>query len=341
MVLLNKRKFERGSVGMELISVMVPCYNEEESLPLFRAEICRVMDEMAEYRFEVILVNDGSKDGTLSLMRKFASEDERFRYVSFTRNFGKEAAMYAALEASRGDYVVYMDADLQDPPSLLPRMMALLMEKGCDSVGTRRSSRKGEPPIRSFFANVFYKMINHISDVRLIPAARDYRLMSRRMADSVLSLCEYNRFSKGIFEWVGYQTEWISYENVERSAGKTKFSFWKLFKYSLECIIAFSTAPLAIASFMGIVLCGIAFVGILVVIIRALLGVDSAFGWASMMCVILFVGGMLEFSIGILGGYLSKTYLESKHRPIYLTQETEKDLKPKEKPDVRQKKEEG
>ncbi len=318
---------------MELISVMVPCYNEEESLPLFRAEICRVMGLMADYSFEVIFVDDGSKDGTLSLLRCYAAEDKRFRYVSFTRNFGKEAAMYAALQASKGDYVVYMDADLQDPPSLLPQMMALLKEKGCDSIGTRRSSRKGEPPIRSFFANLFYKMINRISDVRLVPAARDYRLMSRRMADSVLSLCEYNRFSKGIFEWVGYDTQWISYENVERSAGKTKFSFWKLFKYSLECIIAFSTAPLAIASFMGILFCAAAFVGIIVIIIRALLGVDSAFGWPSMMCVILFVGGALEFSIGILGGYLSKTYLESKRRPIYLSKETETDLQ-KEKKDA-------
>ena len=318
---------------MELISVMVPCFNEEESLPLFREEILRVMATMPEYAFEVIFADDGSGDGTLKLLREYAAADDRFRYVSFTRNFGKEAAMYALLQASRGDFVVYMDADLQDPPSLLPRMMALLKEKGCDSIGTRRSSRKGEPPIRSFFANVFYKMINRISNVRLVPAARDYRLMSRRMADSILSLCEYNRFSKGIFEWVGYETEWISYENVERSAGKTKFSFWKLFKYSLECIIAFSTAPLAIASVMGFVFCFAAFIGILVIVIRALLGVDSAFGWPSMMCVILFVGGVLEFSIGILGGYLSKTYLESKRRPIYLSKETENDLK--EKNDVR------
>lgn len=335
MVLLNKEKRERRESAemaeqkakKACISVMVPCYNEEESLPLFRAEICRVMEQMSGYEFEVIFVDDGSKDKTLSVIRSIASEDARFRYVSFTRNFGKEAAMYAALQASRGDYVVYMDADLQDPPALLPEMMAIIEKDGeIDSVGTRRSSRKGEPPIRSFFANLFYRMINHISDVRLIPAARDYRLMTRRMADSILSLCEYNRFSKGIFEWVGYRTEWISYENIERSAGKTKFSFWKLFKYSLECIIAFSTAPLALASVMGILFCFAAFVGILVVIIRALLGVSSAFGWASMMCVILFVGGMLELSIGILGGYLSKTYLETKRRPIYLAKETEKDL---------------
>lgn len=323
------------NAGRELVSVMVPCYNEEAALPLFRAEICRVMAEMPAYDFEVILVDDGSKDHTLELMRQFALEDSRFRYVAFTRNFGKEAAMYAALQASRGAYVVYMDADLQDPPSLLPRMFALMKETGCDSVGTRRSSRKGEPRIRSFFANLFYRMINHISDVRLVPAARDYRLMSRRMADAILALSEYNRFSKGIFEWVGYQTEWISYENVERSAGKTKFSFWKLFQYSLECIIAFSTAPLAFASLLGLVFCGAAFIGILVIIIRAWLGVASAFGWASMMCIILLVGGLLEFSIGILGGYLSKTYLESKHRPIYLSKETENDLKKSTLPDQR------
>lgn len=317
-----------GKARKALISVMVPCYNEEESLPLFRAEICRVMEQMSGYDFEVIFVDDGSKDQTLSVIRSVASEDPRFRYVSFTRNFGKEAAMYAALQASRGDFVVYMDADLQDPPALLPEMMAIIEKDGdVDSVGTRRSSRKGEPPIRSFFANLFYRMINHISDVRLVPAARDYRLMTRRMADAILSLCEYNRFSKGIFEWVGFRTEWISYENVERSAGKTKFSFWKLFKYSLECIIAFSTAPLAFASVMGVLFCIASFVGILVIIIRALLGVDSAFGWPSMMCVILFVGGILELSIGILGGYLSKTYLETKRRPIYLAKETEQDLR--------------
>lgn len=321
--------------GKPCISVMVPCYNEEESLPLFRAEICRVMGQMPKYDFEVIFVDDGSKDGTLAAIRSIASEDTRFRYVSFTRNFGKEAAMYAALQASRGDYVVYMDADLQDPPALLPQMMEKLeTDRELDSVGTRRSSRKGEPPIRSFFANLFYRMINHISDVRLVPAARDYRLMTRRMADSVLSLCEYNRFSKGIFEWVGFRTEWIAYENVERSAGSSKFSFWKLFKYSLECIIAFSTAPLALASVMGLLFCAAAFVGILIIIIRALIGVSSAFGWASMMCVILFVGGMLEFSIGILGGYLSKTYLETKRRPIYLAKETEEDLRRSDKEDA-------
>lgn len=315
----------------ERISIMVPCYNEEAALPLFFPEIEKVMASMPEYDFEVIFVNDGSKDGTLGILREAAAKDERYRYISFSRNFGKEAGMYAALRESTGDYVVYMDADLQDPPSLFPEMMRILKEKGVDSVGTRRSSRKGEPPIRSFFANLFYKLVNHISDVRLVPAARDYRLMTRRMADAVLSLSEYNRFSKGIFEWVGFETEWISYENIERSAGKTKFSFWKLFKYSVECIVAFSTAPLAFASVMGLVLCLLSLVGILIVIVRNLLGVNAAFGWASTMCVILFVGGALEFSIGILGVYLSKTYLECKKRPLYLVSETEKDLPKKER----------
>lgn len=325
--------------GRERISVMVPCYNEEAALPLFFGEIRRVMETMADYDFEVIFVDDGSRDGTLPLLRAAALEDSRFRYLSFSRNFGKEAGMYAALREAAGDYVVYMDADLQDPPSLLPEMMRLLKEKSCDSVGTRRSTRKGEPRIRSFFAGMFYRILNRISDVKLVPAARDYRLMTRRMADAVLALSEVNRFSKGIFEWVGFRTEWISYDNVERSAGKTKFSFWKLFKYSIEGIVSFSTAPLAFASFMGLLLCVCAFVGIIVVIIRSLLGVASAFGWASMMCVILFVGGALEFSIGILGVYLSRTYLECKKRPLYFTSETEKDLpersERKEEDDVR------
>ena len=307
---------------IEKISIMVPCYNEEAALPLFRDELNKMMSEMDSYAFEVILVDDGSKDQTLSIIRSFSSEDERYRYLSFSRNFGKEAAMYAALQASTGDYVVYMDADLQDPPSMLPQMMALLKEKGVDSVGTRRSNRKGELLLRSFFANAFYGMMNRISNVRLVPSARDHRLMSRRMANAVLQLCEYNRFSKGMFEWVGFQTEWISYPNVARAAGKTKFNFWKLINYSVECIVGFSTAPLTFASVMGLFLCFAAFVGIIIVIIRHVMGVDSAFGWASIMCVMLFIGGILEFSIGVLGTYLSKTYLEVKKRPIYLVKES-------------------
>ena len=313
---------EGTQMQKEKISIMVPCYNEEAALPLFRDELNKMMSEMDSYAFEVILVDDGSKDQTLSILRSFSSEDERYRYLSFSRNFGKEAAMYAALKASAGDYVVYMDADLQDPPSMLPQMMALLKEKGVDSVGTRRSNRKGEPLIRSAFANIFYGMMNRISNVRLVPSARDYRLMSRRMADAILQLSEYNRFSKGMFEWVGFPTEWISYPNVARAAGKTKFNFWKLLKYSVECIVGFSTAPLNFASIMGLFLCFAAFVGIIVVIIRHILGVDSAFGWASIMCVMLFIGGILEFSIGVLGTYLSKTYLEVKNRPIFLVKES-------------------
>lgn len=317
---------EGSQMPFEKISIMVPCYNEEAALPLFRDELNKTMSEMDEYAFEVILVDDGSKDHTLSLLRSFSLEDDRYHYISFTRNFGKESAMHAALSASTGDYVVYMDADLQDPPSMLPRMMALLKEKGVDSVGTRRSNRKGEPLIRSFFANCFYGMMNRISNVRLVPSARDFRLMTRRMADAVLQLCEYNRFSKGMFEWVGFPTEWISYPNVSRAAGKSKFNFLKLFNYSVECIVGFSTAPLTFASIMGLFLCFAAFVGIIVVIVRYCMGVDSAFGWASMMCVTLFIGGILEFSIGVLGTYLAKTYLEVKHRPLYLVKESSSEM---------------
>ncbi len=324
---------EGTQMQTEKISIMVPCYNEEAALPLFRDELNKMMSEMDSYAFEVILVDDGSKDQTLSILRSFSLEDERYRYLSFSRNFGKEAAMYAALKASTGDYVVYMDADLQDPPSMLPQMVALLKEKGVDSVGTRRSNRKGEPLIRSAFANIFYGMMNRISNVRLVPSARDYRLMSRRMADAILQLSEYNRFSKGMFEWVGFPTEWISYPNVARAAGKTKFNFWKLLKYSVECIVGFSTAPLNFASIMGLFLCFAAFVGIIVVIIRHILGVDSAFGWASIMCVMLFIGGILEFSIGVLGTYLSKTYLEVKNRPIFLVKESNIEIRSSDRED--------
>lgn len=309
----------------EMISVMVPCYNEEAALPLYAKEMKRIMGEMPDYDFEVILCDDGSADGTLQIMRDLSSGDKRYRYISFSRNFGKEAAMYALLQAAKGDYVVYMDADLQDPPALLPQMMALLKEKKVDSVGTRRSNRKGEPVIRSALANLFYKLMGKISNIRLVPAARDYRLMTRKMANAVLSLCEYNRFSKGIFEWVGFKTEWIAYENIQRAAGKTKFNIRKLFKYSVECIVGFSTAPLSVASTMGFIFCITAFIGIIVIIIRYFCGVESAFGWPSTMCVILFVGGIMEYSIGILGTYLSRSYMETKKRPLYLVQETEED----------------
>lgn len=313
-------------MNRELISVIVPCYNEADALKYFFEEIDKVIAKMPEYDFEAIYVDDGSKDATLDILRERASADKLTRYVSFSRNFGKEAGMLAGLKAAKGDYAVIMDADLQDPPSLLPQMMSILQEKKCDSVATRRGDRKGEPPIRSFFARCFYGIVNKISNVRLVPGARDYRLMSRRMVDAVLSLCEYNRFSKGIFEWVGFKTEWISFENIERVAGKTKWSFWGLFRYSLDCIVAFSTAPLAISSLSGILMFLLSIIGALTIIIRKIVDSGSSVsGWASMLCVLLFVGGLQLLCIGVLGQYLSKTYMETKRRPDYIIAETEKD----------------
>ena len=308
----------------ELISVIVPCYNESEALSFFFDELDRVVLSMSDYDFEAIYVDDGSKDTTLDILRDRAKIDNKTRYISFSRNFGKEAGMLAGLRAAKGDYAVIMDADLQDPPSLLPQMMSLLKENKVDSVATRRGNRKGEPPVRSFFAKCFYGIVNKISKVKLVPGARDYRLMSRRMVDAVLSLCEYNRFSKGIFEWVGFKTEWITYENIERVAGKTKWSFWGLFKYSIECIVAFSTAPLAISSFCGVLMFVLSVIGALAIIIRKIIDSSSAVGgWASTICVILFVGGIQLLCIGVLGQYLSKTYMETKRRPDYIVAETE------------------
>lgn len=311
-------------MNRELISVIVPCYNESEALGFFFEEIDKVITSMRDYDFEVIYVDDGSKDSTLEIIRNRAKQDALTRYVSFSRNFGKEAGMLAGLRAAKGDYAVIMDADLQDPPSLLPEMMCILKEKKCDSVATRRGTRKGEPPVRSFFAKCFYGIVNKISRVKLVPGARDYRLMSRRMLDAVLSMSEYNRFSKGIFEWVGFKTEWITYENIERVAGKTKWSFWGLFKYSIECIVAFSTAPLAISSLFGILMFLMSIIGSLVIIIRKIIDSSSSVsGWASIICIILFVGGLQLLCIGVLGQYLSKTYMETKHRPDYIIAETE------------------
>ncbi|MBQ0109293.1 MAG: glycosyltransferase family 2 protein [Clostridiales bacterium] len=307
------------------ISVIVPCYNESEALPFFFEEIGKVIDSMPEYDFECIYVDDGSKDNTCELIRERSKTDENSRFISFSRNFGKESAMLAGLRASVGDFVCIMDADLQDPPSLLPEMMKTLKEKKCDSVGTRRGSRKGEPKVRSFFANCFYGIINKISKVKFVPAARDYRLMSRRMVDAVLSLCEYNRFSKGIFEWVGFKTEWITFQNVKRVAGKTKWSFWGLLKYSFDCIVAFSTAPLSISSCCGFFMFLLSIIGAVIIVIRKLVdATSSADGWASIICVLLFVGGIQLLCIGILGQYLSKTYMETKKRPDYIIAETDK-----------------
>ena len=313
----------------ELISIIVPCYNEQAAIPFFYKEIDRISQVMKEETdFELLFVDDGSKDGTMAVLRELATNDKRVRYVSFSRNFVKEAAMYAGLENARGDLVAILDADLQDPPSLLPEMYASIKNDGYDSVATRRSTRKGEPKLRSFFARVFYKLMNRISKTELVEGARDFRLMTRQMVDSVLSVCEYNRFTKGIFTWVGYKTRWIEYENVERIAGETKWSFWKLFKYSLECIMAFSTVPLALSSFFGILFSLIAVIGIVFVIVRQAVWGGSAYGWASTVCIILFVAGIQLFCIGILGQYLAKTYLETKKRPIYIAKETEKAIRP-------------
>lgn len=309
---------------MELVTIIVPCYNEEESLPLFYEEITKVAKEMKQVKFELLFINDGSKDKTLSILRKISESDNRVRYVSFSRNFGKEAAMYAGFEEANGDYVAVMDADLQDPPSLLPKMYQIIKDEEYDCVATRRVTRAGEPPIRSFFARIFYKLINKISKTDIVDGARDYRLMTRQMVDSILSMKEYNRFSKGIFGWIGFNTKWLAYENIERIAGETKWSFWKLFLYSLEGIVAFSTLPLTIASIFGILFCFIAFIMIIVIIIRTLAFGDSTSGWPSLVCIIFLVSGIQLFCIGIIGQYLSKTYLETKKRPIYIVKETEK-----------------
>ena len=311
---------------MKKISLVVPCYNEEEVIKIFYAEIQKIKKDFKNVTFEIIFVNDGSKDKTLELMRELSKNDD-VRYVSFSRNFGKEAAMYAGLEASTGDYIAIMDADLQDPPALLKEMYEILESKEYDSVATRRVTRKGEPVIRSFFARLYYKLINKISKTEIVDGARDFRLMTRQMVNSVLSLKEYNRFSKGIFSWVGYRTKWLEYENVERAAGETKWSFWKLFLYSLESIVAFSTVPLSIASVMGILFCFVAFIIIIFIIVRTLMYGDTTSGWPSMVCIMFFIGGVQLLCLGIMGQYLSKTYLEVKKRPIYIVQETEKDEK--------------
>ena len=307
---------------MDKISVIIPCFNEEASLPFYKEEILKVMQQMSSEEFELLFINDGSKDTTLHLLKQYAAEDDRFKYVSFSRNFGKEAAIYAGLQHSTGDYVCIMDADLQDPPSLLPEMYDIVKNQGYDSVATRRVSRKGEPAIRSFFARMFYKIINRISDADIVDGARDYRLMNRAMVDAIVSMSEYNRFSKGIFGWVGFKTKWLEYENVERVAGETKWSFWKLFKYSIEGMTAFSVLPLQIASVFGVLFSTIAFIMIIVIIIRTLIFGDPTSGWPSMVCIVMMIGGIQLLCIGILGQYLSKTYLETKHRPIYIEKET-------------------
>ena len=307
---------------MALLSVVVPCYNEEENVSCFYDELMKnsVFFNEKQLDLEVIYVDDGSKDGTVCEIKKLAEKDKRVKMISFSRNFGKEAAIFAGFKKAQGDYVVMMDVDLQDPPALLPEMFSYI-EQGYDSVATRRVSRKGEPAIRSFFARMFYKLMNKISKADIVDGARDYRLMTRQVVESILSMGEYNRFSKGIFGWVGYNTKWIEYENVERLHGETKWSFWKLFIYSIEGITAFSTVPLAIASVMGVFFCAAAFLMILFILIRSLVWTDPVGGWPSLVCIICMVSGVQLLCIGIIGQYLSKTYLEVKHRPIYLVKE--------------------
>ena len=307
---------------MALLSVIVPCYNEEENVKYFYDELMKNQSFFEEKKLdvEIIYVDDGSKDRTVEEVKKLRERADNVHLISFSRNFGKEAGIYAGFQKAKGDYVVMMDADLQDPPSLLPEMFSYI-EQGYDSVATRRVSRKGEPPIRSFFARMFYKIMNKISQADIVDGARDYRLMTRQVVDSILSMCEYNRFSKGIFGWVGYETKWLEYENVERVHGETKWNFWKLFLYSIEGITAFSTAPLAIASLVGVMFCIISFIAIVFIVIRTLVWGDPVGGWPSLVCIICLVSGVQLLCLGILGQYLSKTYMEVKRRPIYLVKE--------------------
>ena len=311
---------------MNKISIIVPVYNEEEAIKIFYDKITEVSAKM-EADFEYIFVNDGSKDKTLEIAKEYAKKDSRVRFVSFSRNFGKEAAMYAGLQASTGDYVAIMDVDLQDPPDLIPEMYETLLTTDYDCVATKRKTRKGENPIISFFSRLFYKIINKMTKTEIVDGARDFRLMSRQMVDSILQVTEYNRFSKGIFSWVGFNTKWIAYDNIERSAGKTKWNFWKLFVYALDGITAFSTAPLMIATLAGILFCFLDFIMIIAIIVKTCLYGDPVSGWPSMVCIVLLVGGVQLFCLGIMGQYMSKEYMEIKNRPIYIVKETEKDLK--------------
>ena len=306
----------------KILSIIVPCYNEELALPFFYQEIDKVSKELKELNFEFIFINDGSKDKTLEVLKEYHKKDKRVRYISFSRNFGKEAAMYAGLEHAKGDYVTIMDADLQDPPSLLKEMYRLAEEEGYECIGTRRVTRKGEPPIRSFCARMFYKIINRLSKVEMVDGARDYRFMSRKMVNAILELKEYNRYSKGLFSFVGFKTKWLEYENINRVAGETTWSFWKLFVYALDGITAFSTVPLVLSAVLGFIFCLISFIMIIAIVIKTLVYGDPVNGWPSMVCIIFLCSGVQLFCMGIIGQYLSKTYLETKKRPIYIVGES-------------------
>lgn len=306
----------------KLISIVVPCYNEESTLEILYKELNRVTNELSAYDFEYVFVNDGSKDNTFSILKEMAATDEKVKYVSFSRNFGKEAALLAGLKNAKGDMVATMDADMQDPPALLPEMVGYVESGEYDNAATRRVTRKGEPIIRSFFARAFYKMMHHMTDIELVDGARDYRVMNRAMVDSIIALQEYNRFSKGIFSWVGYETKWVEYENVERSAGETKWSFWKLLRYSVDGIVSFSNTPINLASYMGLFLTGTSMIALFFIVGRALLFGDPVAGWPSTASIITFIGGVQLFVMGVMGQYISKTYMEVKRRPHYIVKET-------------------
>lgn len=313
-----------------MLSIIVPCYNEEETLPLFVKAVNQVNQQMGE-TLEYIFVNDGSKDGTLSVIKDlYRQQPEAVRFISFSRNFGKEAALYAGLQAAKGEFVTVMDADLQDPPELLPEMLRLIREEAYDCIGTRRIDREGEPVIRSFFAKSFYRLVNRIGQTEMVDGARDFRLMTRQMVDAVLELTEYNRFSKGIFSWVGFDTKYLAYENRERVAGETSWSFWSLFKYSIDGIVNFSEAPLNIASVIGGISCLGSLVALVFIVIRALVFGDPTSGWPSLVSILLFVSGLQLLCVGIIGKYIGKIFLETKRRPVYLVKETEADLVVKE-----------
>lgn len=308
---------------MKDLTIAVPLYNEEEALPILFDTTEKILKEkLPEADYEYLFIDDGSSDGTMEVVHRLAKESNRVHYISFSRNFGKEAAIYAGLQNASGKYVVIMDADLQDPPSLLPKMYETVTKEDYDCVGTRRVSRKGEPPIRSFFARKFYKIMGKISKTEVVDGARDFQMMNRKVVDAIVSMGEYNRFSKGIFGWVGFKKKWLEYENVERAAGETKWSFWKLFLYAIDGMVAFSTAPLILSSFMGLIFTLAAFIGIIFIIVRTLIFGDPTSGWPSMVCILLLVSGVQLLCIGILGQYIAKTYLETKRRPLYLIEES-------------------
>ena len=328
---------------MKKVSIVVPCFNESEVLPVFLKEILKEIDHInatcklsskkenpfteTDYEFELLFIDDGSKDSTKEILRENAKNDSRITYISFSRNFGKEAALYAGLQNATGDYVCVMDADLQDPPSMISKMLVLLESNEYDCVATRRIDRKGEPPVRSWFSRLFYRIMNHISDAEITDGARDFRMMNRDMVDAIISMGESNRFSKGIFGWVGFRTYWIPYENVERAAGETKWNFWKLFRYAFEGIISFSDTPLNLVSWFGILMTGFSFLMLLVIIVRKMMLGDPVAGWASTICIIIFIGGIQLFSLGIIGQYIANIYVETKKRPHYIVSESNKDVK--------------